>query len=148
MAIISVTEPIEVLTAIATVGPLIVELFGGVVAKLDVDVDSGLDLRLKLERLGPKLVVAELMAEEEELVPSTAVAEFARRDGDALETRGLGVTEEAKLLDEGATTTSSTVVIAEAGLFSEVVEASMIDAEEKRMTVAAHEHSSPIYDEV
>lgn len=120
---------------------------------VDVDVDVGLDPRLRLKRLGPRLVIAELMGtEEEELVLSTTVAEFAGREGDdVLETRELGVTEEeAKLSDVvAATTTSLAVVVAGAGLRSGVLEGSWVDGEERRLlTVAAHEQSSTIDDEI
>lgn len=84
MARIKRTEPIEMLTATAIVGPLITDWFG-MVAKLDADadVDVGLELMLRLgPGLWPKLVGAELMTDEE-VVPTAAVAEFVGPEGDA-----------------------------------------------------------------
>lgn len=81
MAIIKMTEPIEMLTAIAIVGPLIVDWFG-MAAKLDADADVDVGLELML---CPTLVDAELM-NDEEVVPTAAMAEFVGRDEEAPET--------------------------------------------------------------
>lgn len=151
---ISVTEPTEVLAAMAIVEPLIVDGFEvAAAAKRDVDVgvDVELDFRLMLRRL--KLEVVKLGASElligGELLPSTAItAEFVERNE-------LRVTEIAKLLDVVVAVTAASlavVVVAGAGgLLPRVVEeGSTLDAEEMEPTTVAavHEQNSAKLDEI
>lgn len=69
MAIISATEPIDMLTAIATVGPLIVDWLG---------------MAAKLEEVVPWAAVAEFVGRDEDILEKRGIG---------------GMTAEVKLLD-------------------------------------------------